>query len=89
MDSEYFIVRDEDPMNMGDVATVWNYRLRQWAWDIDGYYEQGDFAYVVKANADARAKVLAKETGGMGYSSRPIWHNVRVVTRDELDRLRQ
>lgn len=84
----YYIVRDSQ--SYGDVATVWNYRLGEWAWDIDGYYEQEDgFAYTNLQSAKIRARILDfNEKHHAFESSREPFRNIRVVPRDELLRLR-
>lgn len=84
----YYIVRDSQ--SYGDVATVWNYRLREWAWDIDGYYEQDDgFAYTNRQFAEKRARILDFNEKHKAFNSgREPFRNIRVVTRGELLRLR-
>lgn len=84
----YYIVRDSQ--SPGDVATVWNYRLREWAWDIDGYYEQDDgFAYTNRQFAEKRARILDFNEKHKAFDSgREPFRNIRVVTRSELLRLR-
>jgi hypothetical protein len=84
----YYIVRDSQ--SPGDVATVWNYKLREWAWDIDGYYEQDDgFAYTNLQSAKIRARILDFNEKHKAFDSgREPFRNIRVVTRSELLRLR-
>lgn len=81
--AELFIVRDPD--NDGDVATVWNWKRREWCWDLDGEYLEADgFVYRKKASAEARVADLNTYTAGRGYTSLRQWTNVRIVDREGL-----
>lgn len=86
MADTFFIVRDDESRH--DVATIWNFKRRDWAWDVDAYYLARDgFEYSSPKAAAARVAELNKYTAGGGYSSRPLYTNVRVVNRKELFRL--
>lgn len=78
--ADYFIVRDAN--SRGDVATVWNWKLRDWAWDLDGEYTARDgFAYSDKAYTVRRAAVIKRNSD----------HNivgVRVVDKNEFQERR-
>lgn len=80
MSEAFYIVRDAD--KHGDVATVWNYKLGGWCWDVDAYYTKSDgFAYKDKRSAEDKAKSIRR-----GYTKHT---NVRVVNREELFELRE
>lgn len=83
----YYIIRDSN--NSGDVTTVWNWGIRDWAFQIDGeYHHPSDrFAYKDKAQAYKRAHAILEK------NKRDAWNhargykpavNVRVVTALEL-----
>jgi hypothetical protein len=83
---DYFIVRDAN--SHGDVATVWNWRLREWAWDVDGEYTFEDgFAYTRVSCARHRlAEIEAYQPRVWPVEKRH--RNIRVVTRPMLDFIR-
>lgn len=88
----YFVVRDEN--KYGDVATVWNFRLRDWAWDVDAYYTAADgFEYTTKDAAKARVHAIRVQERANPHllqrKGREASQNVRVVTRAELFELRE
>lgn len=89
--NDFFVIRD--PESYGDVATVWNYRRRGWYWDLDGDYNAEDgFAYTTRDAANIRARMVTLQESHnpdvLASMCRKPSRNVRVVTRDELQRIR-
>jgi hypothetical protein len=79
----FFIVRD--PTGYGDIATVWNFREREWCWDVDGEYTHEDgFEYFNFISARDRARTIISNGGTLYPTERNIYKNIRVVSRKEL-----
>lgn len=85
--AEYFIIRDAE--SHGDVATVWNWKRREWCWDVDGEYTAGDgFAYSDTRTAANRARVIIQRETEIPFrywgDRRTSYTGVRVVDRQGL-----
>jgi hypothetical protein len=89
---EYFVIRDPD--RYGDVATVWNYKRREWCWDLDGDYNAADgFAYTTREAAKVRASMVVIQEDHnrdvLAWKGRTPAKNVRVVTRAAFNVIRE